>query len=734
MASETKDERDRFLSTRWTNVYLPAAVRAKKRFQADADEVDRYFRSSHDHLYEEVNQIMSSEGMFTLTINLAAQIRGYMGPHLYARHPVRTVIANTTDTVARWFAKVADVYLNAVPYETELKEAIRGSIDDALLAGRGVGIVTKDEDLDVVTTRQVAIDDLLIDPDARCLADAQWIAVRHVEPTWIVKKRYKTGQADDPTKGLVYNSTSWDPESGINKENGQLLDMGDARFRGQTSELTTYYKIWTKFGSGLLHGRGGKNENKPAEFDMNREKGNRYRYMVIVPGHVKPLYEGDWPIPMHLDSDWPIGLLDFTPTRLGDKKDPMWPVSLMKLGLSHQKAIDILCTILLSDLRFKSRTVAGVLGEKAEDVKEALTNGDLHVAFNLDPTDGVTDIRQIFQLLELGEVSPQLIPTIDWHERKFGEITGLLPLLKGATPGSSGDTQMRSAMEASVRDRNSRSRLEDMNERCESFNSAAAKREFIALRLVCSAKEVESVVNEKLPPAPFKVKVALGLDVLTIGELKTFYPPAARYFDDPQEAEAVQQQLLGQDRAMIELAWSAANKESKTPALLRANVTQVSVEELWSDTAGLEAKDLARGYKVKIEAGSARREDWELLKDQAAFLMQEIGQRAAAMGDLNTYNRCADRVQQIMQIPRQDRIYMDVQLQSQQAEGAQKEEQEKMQQDFQRKAQLEIAKQDVKDRGSAQQIVLKGEIDSGLQGQRFAYERALDTPGGGGWR
>jgi len=728
----TKEARDQYLTNRWTSVYLPAAAKAKLRFQEDADEVDQYFRSDHGHLYDEIAKLMPSDYLVALTVNLAAQIRGYMGPHLYARHPIRTVSSAGLDTVTRYFAKVAQVYLNAIPYEVELKEEIRGSIDDALLAGRGVALVDKNKNLDVITTVQVPVDDLLIDPDARCLKDAQWIAIRYTEPLWSVKKTYKTGGENDPTKGLRYNSTSYmEGAAGLDKAAGRLLQLGDSRYQGQTSELCTYYKVWTKFGSGLLHGKGSTALDDGADVDLSREKGNRYRYLVIVPGHSKPLYEGDWPIPLHLDDDWPIGLLDFTPTRKGDKKDPLWPVSLMKLGLSHQKAIDVLCTILFNTLKFKSRVVAGVLGDKAEEVKEALTGGDLLVAVNIDPSDGVTDIRQVLQIMDLGSVPQELIPTIDWHERKFGEITGLLPLLKGVTPGN-GDAQMRSAMEASVRDRNSRSRLEDMNERCESFNSSGARREFLAMRLVLTADEVERVVADKLPPAPFKIKVVIGAEALTVEEARNVWPPAGQYYDSKEEADKVASMLLQQYSEVLQMAWDATGR--KEPFFLQANAIQVTLDELWLDTAGSTAEKLDRTYKVKIEAGSARRQDWNLLKDQAAFLMAEVGQRAAALGQWSTYNRTLDRVQETMQIPREERIYFDEQALQQQSQQAQQAEQEQMGQDHQRKAQLEIAKQDVKDRAKAQQIVLKGEVDSSLQSQQFAWQQALDRPGGGGWR
>ena len=402
----------------------------------------------------------------------------------------------------------------------------------------------------------------------------------------------------------------------------------------------------------------------------------------------------------------------------------------MKLGLSHQKAIDILCTILINDLKFKSRTVAAVMGDKAEDIKEAMAGGDLHVAFNLDPADGVMDIRQIFQLLPMGEISPQLIPTIQWHEQKFGEITGLLPLLKGASQAD--QAQMRSAMEASVRDRHSRSRLEDMNERVESFSSKLARREMLAMRLVLEANEVDQVVQDKLPPAPYKVRVSIGTEVYSTDDMREIWPSAAQYYQTLEEAQQVAQDLMTRGEPTLRLAYEAANPNQ--PFVLLADPVEVTTEELWFDTAGKSAEELVREFKVKIEAGSARRQDWNLLTEQNAFLLAEVGQRAAALGDYQTYNRCLNRVQQTLQIPRHERIFFDTQFLQQQQSAAMGEAKEDAARDFQNKASLEIAKQDQKDRGKAQQIVLKGQVDSVLQSERLAAEAAMDPPGGGGWR
>ncbi|UCC73911.1 MAG: hypothetical protein JSV86_04945 [Gemmatimonadota bacterium] len=723
-----KAERDEFLVNRWVNCYLPAAIKAKKRFQSDADEVDKYFRSDHEHFYDEINGMLPKRGLFTMTINLAAQIRGYIGPHLYARHPTRTVTANTTDTVSQWFAKVADEYLNAVPYEVKLKEEIRDAIDDSLLAGRGVLLVEKDREKDVVTTKHVPVDDLLIDPDARCLGDAQWIAIRYCEPLHLVKKRYKTGGPDDPTIGLKANATSQsDSLARIDKDAGKLLNLGDARFKGQTTDQVVYYKVWSKMGSGLLYGKAGPNE-KDVEF--TREKGNRFRFMVIVPNHHRPLLEGEWPIPMHLDDDWPIGLLDFTPVRKGDKTDPLWPVSLMKLGLPQQKAIDLLSTILINDLKFKSRIIAGVLGEKSEDVKEALTAGDLHTAISLDPADGVTDIRQILQIMQLGEVNPILLQEIQYQESKFGEITGLLPLLKGVTIGH-GDAQMRSAMEASVRDRNSRSRIEDMNERVETVNTDAARREFLGMRLSMSPDEVGAVVNDKLPQAPWKVKVSIGTDPMTVYDARKQIPLAGVYYPNQEIAQQALQ-AIRQQEPEIRLAWEIANPGETF--FLATSVVQVTLKELWFDTSGLTADRMVREYKVVIESGSSRRQDESLKRDQANFMLAEVGQRSAALGLWDTYNQALDRFQQVMQVPRHERIYFPAQQLQQRQQQMLQQQSEQMQQDATRKAQLEIAKQDVKERGRAQQIVLKGQVDSALQNERLAWERAIDAPGGGGWR
>lgn len=723
----------------WGKLFIPTANKKKKAFQKDADEVDRYFTSNHDHLYQELSKWLDPEDLFCLTVNLAFEIRGYLAPHLYHKNPVRTVLPLTRDPVWVFAAHVADVYLNYTPNENLFKEEMRAAIDDALLPGRACAWTEVDRTTGLIHTKQVPIDDVVIDADARCVKEAQWIGVRIQEPLYVVKKRFGT-PANELKANVISEAAATAADEGPpSDELAQVI--------GHTTDLVRYYEIYSKFGVGLARGKGAGKEFRKWEDKKGEPGGKRFKKLVIVIGHDQPLFEGDWDIPLHLDDDWPFEFMDFTPTRKGSKQNPLWPVSLMKAGLGHQKAIDFLATLLMEKLKILAKTIFGVMADKDSSVVDELTDGSLHPVVRLDPNDAGMKIQDILQVLNLGKESlpTAFFETLLWHEQKFGEVTGLLPILKGAWgvgQGAGGEGQMRSAKEAEMRDRNSRSRLEDMSERVETFATGIARREALAIRLAPegqrghSLEKVATAVEGKLEQEWWKVKVLLGGKEYSVLELREgVFPSAGTYFQSEREAAQVAGGLkAGEPHTRI--AW-----ETKYPGeiwSLQLNVVKVTVEELWFDTAGVTGEDLARELKARVEAGTARRPDWNLKHDQAAIAMEHVGVRALEQfGDVDTFNKALDFVWDAVQVPRAQRIYMDAEfvkgMQQQQAQAAQQEQQQGMQ--------IEGAKLQAAQQGKAtdamsklEQIQAKGRVDASLAVVTAAAKKEFDPPGGGGVR
>ena len=182
---------------------------------------------------------------FGIIINKVAEFVRIMGPHLYQRNPVRTVtprkipmidlgplelapflqqapppqfaamgvdpmmLAQQQAEMARQArqaevdasqsidsvrAQLMSAYLNWSAQEFNLKEANRQAIDEALIKGMGCLwtqlVPAADGQKQFVGSFYESVDSLLIDPDAKTLDDATWIALECRHPVWQVEQDY----------------------------------------------------------------------------------------------------------------------------------------------------------------------------------------------------------------------------------------------------------------------------------------------------------------------------------------------------------------------------------------------------------------------------------------------------------------------------------------------------------------------------------------------------------------
>lgn len=417
-SNSKRAERMEFLVRLWTQHYIPAASEARKRFMRDFNEVEEYFQGDHTALYTKIAEFMNPEGLLCLTVNLAQEVRGYIGPHLYARNPARTVNPKSNNEPMRCLAKIQEAYLNATPEDTKLKDEYRKVVDEALIAGRGASWTVKDPWTKLVTTRHVPIRDVYLDPDARCLADCQWIAIRRQEPLHVLKKRREPAKPGDKDRlGIKWDTDGLKPDvltpsdDSVERwtEGGRTLHEEVAKKKGKTSHVVRYWVIYSKMGTGLSLG---KLPNGEERF-RGEDSGNRFTKLVLVPGFDRPLFKGDWDLSLYLDDDWPIGFMDFTPTLIGSRNEEtesdnggLWPVSLVKLAIGHQKAIDLLVTRWINDLFQRARMIGVVPAQATDSVMRAFQSGDPWTAIELASDAAGVPIRDLFHLLQLGQVDP----------------------------------------------------------------------------------------------------------------------------------------------------------------------------------------------------------------------------------------------------------------------------------------------------------------------------------------
>lgn len=724
--TQRQQERDRLLVSHWVDRWIAAGLEARKPFIDALEEADKYLESDHDHLYASLGKFVNTKGMLCLTVNLMQQVRGYMGPHLYARNPVRTVTPTTNAPEFLALAEIMNAYLNATPEDTRLMDHERKKVDEALVAGRGVSWTKKDESSGLICTQHVPVRDVILDPDARAVDEIQWVAIRMQEPLHVVKRRY--GKDAEGLKPDVLTPS----DNTLERRNGEgkpvAADM--SALAGKTSHVLRYYVIYSKMGSGMTHGNLAKDEDGNAESHRGSDGETLlHKKLVIVPGYDKPIYEGRWDLSLYLDDDWPIGFLDFTPTLKGSKakgseerNGGLWPPSLMGLGLSHQKAIDVLATRVMNDVLNRSRLLLALGGDAADqdEVEKALREGDPWKAIKLAESANAP-MDQLLKKFDLGQVDQAYWQALEWNETKFGEVTGMNPVLKGGM-----DTrQIRSALEAEMRDRNSRSRIEDMASQVETAAKYVARREGLGVRLDLEPEEVERVVRDRLNLNRWKVRVIFNGEELGLRDLREggMFPAAGNYFGSQEEAQQLAQAIM-QNGVMVEAAWRAENPEGEWKGI-QAMAVPVTVKEVWNDTAGLEPSELAKELNYRIEAGSARRPDHNKRIEEAQQNLQLLSPILVQLQQFDELNRLLEARYEAYQTPHANRVYVNAQtaqqfLQAQQQ--AMQQQAQQAQQAQQQTQQHELMKVQATEKAKAEREIAVG-----------AAMVAMDPVGGGGY-
>lgn len=638
-----KNERNRQIVKQWLT-WLGRGQKKKREFNETAEKVDKYFSADHDHLYQDpgLREWVNLSGAAATTVNLAFQIRGWLGPNLYHRNPTRTVTVRRKDPILRAMARVIEAYLNYTPNECGLQNESRKAIDESLLAGRGVLYTGVDDETGLVTSWSVSVDDVIVDPDARCLKEALWIAFRRVMPLQRAKREYPD------SRGLKANMKH---RSAVREEGEQDDDRADDEDGPGTNELVEVWEVYSKIGLNW------KGEGVPDEF-ANFDDSKEFVKIVVAEDFERPLQIGDWEIPLYLDRDWPFTFLDLTPTR-----NELWPTSLFGAAIHHQRAVDILATLELHLAKIHAREIYFVKAIDKDRVQQIVSGGLTEVVEigGKDPQP----LRDLLHRFDTGQISPEIGNLREWHLHMFAEVTGVLPILKG----QGFDVQARSATEADIRDKNARSRIQDMSERVEDWQTEAARHEGIGVRLSLDADEVEAVVG-----GPGELDLGFCLSVRVLGSELPVKAPKARKDGDGKEPIGSLEglfKLVGldsfatyfaneQDAAMAAEALTQIATAGLLPVVpeLPINYRPVTVQDVWRDTSGMGPKEIARELAYRIESGSTRRPDHNKKITQAEQVMNTVGTASLQLGDFATYNAALDLLYDGLETPTDKRVYL----------------------------------------------------------------------------
>lgn len=520
------------LTSTWLAKIKLGLIKKRDTFQIDADYAMKFFSGPYDFLYNQDGakankyfQITDTEEFkapgFKMTHNRVAELVQIFGPALYHRNPVRTVNPRKPPmmppqlfgdpnnpfvqqqyqqmmqqegqarTVDEARATLLSTYLNYTPTALDLKTESRWSIDEAIIKGMGILwtelYTPAGSQMKMVGSFFGTVDDLVIDPDVESLRDAKWIAKRCTHPHWEVEDEY--GLPRDSLKKAAGAESSTSQAAVLVDPDGVT-----ARKRGDTNDLVTYWKIWSK------QGMGGQLKGLIENLRAPLETYGNYCYMVVchdvpyllnLPDEKLAVATDDevkqavqWPTPFWADDSWP-----FTPIAFHWVPRQVWPMSHMKPAMGELMFLNWAYSLLASKVRIACRDFIAIAKSSAQELKDMIKSGADYTIIEIEALHGSID--KVVQFLQHPGFNPEIKNTIEMVKEAFEQRTGLTELAYGLS-----GTQMRSAKEADVKGAQISVRPDDMANRVEDAMAEVARKEALAARWHLTGQDVQPVVGQ----------------------------------------------------------------------------------------------------------------------------------------------------------------------------------------------------------------------------------------------
>lgn len=533
------------ISERWLSTLRVAANRKKEQFGIAAAEAMRFYSKPHSFMYDEWASaaVVGSKGYggFKATANLVSNMVQVFLPVLYHRNPVRTVTPRTctippqlmaaygmlklqsqdptgamfipqpnspymaTEIRDRFRAALIEKYLNITPTELDLKGEAKSAITETLIKGMSLlwPTVYEMDGVRTVGSEWVSVDDLLIDPDARTLREAKFIARLRRRAAVLIEQEF--GLEPGTVKGSSYTTSR---VSEVNANTGNQIDSSDS-----AADQVEYYEVYSRFGlGGKLGMSNDENTLGTNELDSTVEPFGPYVWLCICEDVNFPLNLPEslelgpevgmqeqmqarvqWPIPYYKDlaSPWPFADLSFH-----DVPGQAWPMAHITPAMGYQKAIDWIFSYMMGRIKIASRTFFVVPKDLEEDVKNRILYGDDMELLEIEASHPGT-MDKICQFLQTPNVAQDIWTVLAAIQSEFEKATGMVPLLYGNQP-----TQDRSAATTQAKQTNLSVRPDDMANIIEDWMAVAARKEAIAARLLLRPEDVAPRFGEQYAQSP----------------------------------------------------------------------------------------------------------------------------------------------------------------------------------------------------------------------------------------
>ena len=456
-----------------------AAKKDRQKFDSTFDEVKLYAHKGEEANYYKTLGL-ESELWFRATVSKTAQALDLMCPYLYPSNPTRTGSIRDCEMLDPALRDLRikrnylmTKYLNYTPIKTDLFNESMRAVNQCMVSGGGYLFTGFNERNGLVCSSWADTRTIYLDPDAHTWNDAKVLIRMWEKPRWEMAAIF-------PKKAEMIAA---------------LEASGSKKSGGKNSEMVRYYEIYLLVG---IHHyamgdlvRGNDAMGMPIQNDDTPKK-----YYVTDNGRF--LAETKWEAPFFLDRSWPWPV---SPLTFIDDDESMYPISPLKAGLGHQRALNWLYIFFLTKVRFCSRSMLAVMDPRGE-----LSEDDLASVFEMDKDYPLIKIKGALAGdgdKKIGEILQELNfdPRIDMFEkahaiikREYEESTGVYDVLHY---GES-DRQDRSAEATKLKEKSSHTRLDYRKDLVEKWQSKAARREAMVARFLHTPEQINVILGQGL--------------------------------------------------------------------------------------------------------------------------------------------------------------------------------------------------------------------------------------------
>lgn len=438
---------------------MDAGKGVRSGFLTTGNEINQYaYSTDFKFVYQDWNEDDTSA--FRARISKAAEYVEIIGPYLYQNNPVYEVTPKKfayPECIARngWEAQ----YLDWAAKEQDLYTQAMRCTNESLVYGRGVMWTGYDTRKKCVSHSYDNVSNLIIDPDAQCLGDA------NIKFRVRLKPRYELIQLFPEQEAMIRDlPKATDLPSHLKSGNNPV------------SDLIQYVEAYARVGvSRWLPLSAQTEDDSPTKVTMTMDG--------------KIIAQGPWEIPFWRDDLWPCTELDFR-----ELPGQVWPAAPLQPALCWIKALNWMTTLYIRKSMFTTKTPLVTVerngsGFEKDQLAKLIYGGAIETLKLTINGSEPWKIDDFLKLLELPSGVEDLERYLGIMTRNFEDASGLTQFL---TTGGS-ETQSRTAEDVKSKDQKSQTRIKHMVVQEEKFMTTLGRKARIAARYLEAPEDIAAL-------------------------------------------------------------------------------------------------------------------------------------------------------------------------------------------------------------------------------------------------